>query len=297
VPGLEKRAAAATAHPKPKTGATKATLLSMLSAARKDTNKLLGRLRGAGSPSGSGGKSIAKSTREAFDEAARAITESRKALQKVKAKDAAGFVDQTRRAQDVLESSFERVEGVFANQLSLDKGAVLSAFNNAACGTLSETVTAASATPGPQGEVSIAGLVPPAGPPGTVTRVLFANVDAAGQERCEGSSAYRVELLGPNGAQLDVGGLQLEVPQDAPAGVSSVRVVCYFPGRYGRPLMRSLCSRFEVTAGGAPTEPLGTTESQQCPPTGRVLMGSATVAAQRALGEAINQDLAAVAGG
>ncbi len=276
VHALQKRAKAATAHVTRRAGPSKKSLLRMLASARGDTNELLARLRSSGSPSAGGGKQVATTTRDAFKQVARTIAQTRTALQKTKPKQVAKFADRARRAQDGLENGLERVEGIFGSTQPFDTEPLLAGFaKSSACRRLSKTTT-----------VSIASIDPAAGPPGTIATYTFENVDAEGAQKCVDSSAYRVELLAPEGAKIADAGEQVEIPSDAPNGASTFRVVCYFPGKYTRPLMRSLCGGFEVTAPGVAGTSGGT--GVPCPPTGRVLDGDAVIAAQRALGDGFN---------
>lgn len=287
VKALDKRADTATKKVTRRAGPSKKSLVKMLAGARTDTNKLLSKVKGAGKAKGSDGKQVALNTKEAIAQLGRVLKLTRKDVLKLKPKQLAKFVDQSRRAQDGLENTLERVESIFATTTSFDAKKLLKGFASArSCGKLSDRTTPAMQSPGPNGKVSIASVDPPAGPPGTVTAITFANVDDDGTQKCIDSSAYRVEILGPDGAQIGTGGQAVEIPPDAPVGVSTIRVVCYFPGRYVRPLMRSLCGRFEVTAG-APTAPAGEA-SAPCPQPGRVLTGESVIAAQRSLGDAFN---------
>jgi hypothetical protein len=284
---VEKRADQATRKVTRRATPSRKSLLKMLNGAKFDTNKLVAKLRRAGTPSGSGGKKVAKTTREAYSQIGRTLAQTAKAIKKLKPKQLAKFIEQSRLAQDGFENGLERVEGIFASTTAFDKPKLLAGFAGAkSCAKSSKTTTAASATPGPQGEVSIASVTPASGPTGTRASYEFANVNAEGRDLCANSSAYRVELLGPDGAQLGFGGDTVEIPADAPEGVSSIRIVCYFPGRFVRPSMRSLCGEFEVIAPGATAG--GGGSGAPCPPTGRVLNGEAVIAAQRAIGEGFN---------
>lgn len=284
VTALQQRADAATSSSPQGAKATKKALVGVLKQAEAASKKMLTKLRKAGTPSGGAGKSVAKTALDAASQAADAIAAARKDVQKLKTGktiNPAEFAIRAHRVEDVLENVLERVEGIYGNATTFDRQPLLGAFTQAsACQPLSEKLAAASTVDA----VEIGTLSPGSGPSaGTVITIQFAGVDADGTDECYESSAFRSEFISPEGARLSLGSEQVRVPDGAPVGVSTVRIVCYFPGEFGRPLMRSLCGRFEVTSSGAPG-PRATDAGVACPPTGRVVGGDAMIAAQRTLG-------------
>ncbi len=144
------------------------------------------------------------------------------------------------------------------------------------------TAGAAQTTP-----VSIESVTPPAGPPGTEVAYSLAGTDAAGAQECATSSAYRLELLGPDGALAATGGERVAVPDTAQPGESFIRLVCYVPDATQRRVIYGLCGGFDVTAAGeAATGTRGS--AVECPPTPRLVLGQSVIAVERAMSEAFN---------
>gem|GEM_PF-4193543 len=142
------------------------------------------------------------------------------------------------------------------------------------------------------GGVSIATVTPGAGPVGTDVGFVLAGTDASGTTECLTSSAYRLELLAPDGVLVVTGGETVAVPPDAQAGASSIRLVCYVPDATGRRVIRGLCGRFTVTDPGAVVPSPGAA-SIPCPATPRLALGQSVIAVERALSAAFNPLLAA----
>lgn len=296
VTSIERRSEKTIADANARATVSKKSLVKMLAGARADTDKVIKQIKGAGAPSKRLGKQVATSVRDALVQVTRTLAQTRNAVKQADAKQAPVFIEDVRRAQDGLENVLERAEAIFASTTGLDVKPLINGFGAAgSCAELSARVTDASQATGPLGPVVIARVEPGGGPPGSTATYEFLNVDADGRDECTGSSAYRVEVLGSDGGQIGFAGDELEVPSDAPVGPSFLRVVCYFPTEKSpRPLMRSLCARFEVTAPGASAPPQG--GYVPCPPTGRVLGGESVIAAQRVLGDAINAVLEGITG-
>lgn len=287
VKSVQQRADKATKKVTRRATPSQKALVAMLEGSAADTKHLLSQLKSAGVPTGPDGKTIAKTTRTAFKQVRTTLVTSAKSIAKLKPKRLARFVEQARRTQDGLENGLERVEAIFGNTMAFDSDDLLAPLAAAKpCGKLSKRTTDASQADGPDGPVTIQSVTPASGPPGTVVSYSFENTPPSAAQECTESSAYRVELLGPDGAEVGLGGETVDIPADAQNGTDTIRVVCYFPGAYARPLMRSLCGQFEVAPPG--TASAGAGGSAPCPETGRVLNGDSVIAVQRSLGDGFN---------
>jgi hypothetical protein len=137
-------------------------------------------------------------------------------------------------------------------------------------------------------EVTIATVTPAGGPPGTLVSYGLGGTDDAGAQECATSSAYRLELLNPDGTLAATGGEDVAVPDTALPGDGSIRLVCYVPDATNRRVIYGLCGAFTITApGDAPPPPSGTT-AKDCPPSPRLTLGQSVIAVERAMSEAFN---------
>jgi hypothetical protein len=255
--------------------ASKQALSKLLTASDAATAKLLASLKKAGVPSDTGGKKTASTIRQGFAQAKRTIAQAKKTVAKASPKDKAKLLATARSAQDGLEAGLESVQTALGVARYLDSPALLDAFT-------AEIACSDAITPDPSAPTIT--LDPAEGPPGTEITIV-PDVDAAAVDTCFGSSAFRSELLGDNGAILGTGEETLEVPADA-AGSISARVVCYFPEATGRRVIRGLCAPFTVT--GATAAPAGS----GCPPAPRVVVGQVVIQGESQLSAGFNQVLA-----
>ena len=138
----------------------------------------------------------------------------------------------------------------------------------------------------PRDGVSIGSLTPPSGPPGTEVAYTLAGTDEAGARECAQSSAYRLELLAPEGTLLGTGGETVAVPDGAAPGEAFVRLVCYVPDATGRRVIHGLCASFTITEGSEAATESGF--AIDCPPTPRVSFGQAVIGVERAISQAFN---------
>lgn len=139
-------------------------------------------------------------------------------------------------------------------------------------------------------DVSIESLTPSGGPAGTTVGYSLGGTDATGAEQCSLSSAYRLELLAPDGTLAATGGEGVTVPDGVAPGEATVRLVCYVPDATARRVIHGLCARFDLTDGAAPPARSGSA-SVDCPATPRVAIGQSVIAVERALSEAFNPQL------
>lgn len=151
-------------------------------------------------------------------------------------------------------------------------------------------LTAGAAQVDDQSSVEITSLTPAGGPPGTEISYSLGGTDAAGSQECATSSAYRLELLAPNGTLTTTGGETVAVPDGAEAGDSFVRLVCYVPDATARRVIHGLCAGFLVTAAGE-AAPSGSGTAAECPPTPRLVLGQSVIAIERSISEAFNPNL------
>lgn len=140
--------------------------------------------------------------------------------------------------------------------------------------------------------VSISTVSPSAGPAGTDIGYSLAGTDAAGTTECQQSSAYRLELLAPDGTVAATGGVTVVVPEGATVGDGAIRVVCYVPDSTGRRVIRGVCARFTVSGPGEPV-PAVTESAIPCPATPRVALSQAVLTVERLLSQAFNPQLVA----
>ncbi len=147
-------------------------------------------------------------------------------------------------------------------------------------------VTAGAAQAPP--EVEIGSVDPPAGPAGTEVAYTLSGTDAAGSQECATSSAYRLELLAPDGTLAATGGETVAVPAEAVPGDSFIRLVCYVPDATGRRVIYGLCASFVVTQPGEAATPEPGTVAADCPATPRLSFGQSVIAVERAFSEAFN---------
>jgi hypothetical protein len=146
----------------------------------------------------------------------------------------------------------------------------------------------AGAAQAPDEEVRIESVSPAGGPPGTEIVYTLGGTDEAGTRECATSSAYRLELLSPDGSLSATGGENVAVPDTATPGDSSIRLVCYVPDATNRRVIHGVCAGFVVTAAGEPAPPESGPAAIDCPPTPRVTLGQSVIAIERAMSEAFN---------
>lgn len=151
------------------------------------------------------------------------------------------------------------------------------------------TVLAVPATAVPE-TISISSVVPSAGSTGTDVAYTLSGTDAAGTTECQQSSAYRLELLAPDGTVAATGGVTVIVPEGVAAGEAAIRVVCYVPDSTGRRVIRGVCARFIVTDAGEPA-PAATESAIPCPATPRITLSQAVLTVERLLSQAFNPQL------
>lgn len=138
-------------------------------------------------------------------------------------------------------------------------------------------------------DVTIESVDPSSGPAGSDVTYTLGGTDAPGAEQCGVSSAYRLELLAPDGTLAATGGSSVVVPEGVAPGPAAIRLVCYVPDVTGRRVIYGLCGRFDVVADGeAAPDPTG---SVPCPPTPRVALGQSVIAVERAMSSAFNPNL------
>jgi hypothetical protein len=154
-------------------------------------------------------------------------------------------------------------------------------------GALALSATAASA--GTAG-VSIDAVTPSGGPTGTDISYTLRGTDAAGAEQCAVSSAYRLELLAPDGTLATTGGSTVAVPEGFTPGKAAIRLVCYVPDATARRVIHGMCGRFFLTDGSPPPVRSGSAKID-CPSTPRIALGQAVIAVERAMSEAFNPQL------
>lgn len=153
-----------------------------------------------------------------------------------------------------------------------------------AIGALAVPATAAPET------ISISSVSPSAGPAGAEVGYTLAGTDAAGTAECQQSSAYRLELLAPDGTVAATGGVTVVIPEGVAVGEAAIRVVCYVPDATGRRVIRGVCARFVVSGVGEPV-PAVTESSIPCPATPRVVLSQAVLNVERLLSQAFNPQL------
>lgn len=153
------------------------------------------------------------------------------------------------------------------------------------------TALGVPATAAPE-TISISAVTPGAGPAGTEVGYTLAGTTEAGTAECQQSSAYRLELLAPDGTVAATGGVTVLVPEGAVAGDASIRVVCYVPDSTGRRVIRGVCARFVVSEPGAPV-PAASEAAIPCPATPRVVLSQAVLTVERLLSQAFNPQLVA----
>lgn len=267
--------AASTAASDAKTA--KRALSKLVTAADKSTAKTAGAIKRAGAPSGTDGKEIASIVNEGLKQTKRAIGAARKAVSKAKG---AQTVPTIRLAQDGLESGLESLVNALLAAGILDTPELLEAF------TAEPECAAALVTD--TGELGVT-VTPAEGAPGTEIGIAPSGVDADALSECRLSSTFVAELLGVQGDLLATGGETILVPDDAPPGSASVRLICYVPDATGRRVIRGLCTTFVVTGaaetGGA---------SGGCPPAARVVISQAILEVESALSEGFNPVLSAL---
>jgi hypothetical protein len=149
---------------------------------------------------------------------------------------------------------------------------------------------AATAVTAGGSKVSIEAVTPSGGPAGTEIAYTLAHTDAAGAEQCAVSSAYRLELLAPDGTLATTGGATVAVPEGVAPGKGAIRLVCYVPDATGRRVIHGLCGRFDLTDGTAPPARTGSA-AIDCPPSPRVTLGQSVIAVERAFSQAFNPQL------
>ncbi len=152
--------------------------------------------------------------------------------------------------------------------------------------TLGALTAGAAQSPGE--EVRIESVSPAGGPPGTEIVYTLGGTDEAGTRECATSSAYRLELLSPDGSLSATGGENVAVPDTATPGESSIRLVCYVPDVTNRRVIHGLCAGFVVTAAGEAAPPASGTAAIDCPPSPRLTLGQSVIAIERAMSEAFN---------
>lgn len=275
-------AAAATAAAAGATEAksAKKALTKFLAAADGATGDLVASLKQAGAPSGSGGKKVASTVKTSFAQVDRAIAQARKTVAKAKTTSTGTFVATTRGAQDAVEAGLESTQAALGAARFLDSPALLAAFS---------AEPACADAVAPDDDAPALTLAPTEGPPGTEITVSPA-VDGPAVEACIGSSAFRTELLGPDGAVIATGAEAIAVPANATPGVDAVRLVCYLPDATGRRVLHGLCAGFVVTGGDDLAGDTG------CPPAPRVVVGQAIIEVAGGLSNGFNTVLPALGG-
>jgi hypothetical protein len=146
----------------------------------------------------------------------------------------------------------------------------------------------AGAAQAPGEDVRIESVSPTGGPPGTQVTYTLGGTDEAGERQCATSSAYRLELLSPDGALSATGGENVAVPDTATPCDSSIRLVCYVPDATNRRVIHGLCAGFVVTAPGEAAPAASGTAAIDCPPTPRLALGQSVITVERAMSEAFN---------
>lgn len=275
-------AAAATAGESPATDAksAKKTLGTLLTSIDDATGELGAALKQAGAPTGTGGKKIASTLRSSFKQVDRAIAEAKRTVAKAKLADQGAFVTSVRAAQDGAEAGLESAQAALGAARYLDTPELLQAF---------KADTACASVVAPDSDAPGLVLTPAEGPPGTEIAVA-PDGDAGAVDTCLGSSAFRTELLGSDGAILATGSEAIAVPANATPGVDVVRLVCYLPEATGRRVIHGLCAPFVVTGGEA------VTPSPGCPPAPRVLVGQAILEAEGGFSNGFNGVMAPLGG-
>jgi len=275
-------AAAATAAQASATDAksAKKALTAFLASADSATGDLVASLQGAGAPSGSGGKKAAATLKSSFAQVDRAISQVKRSVAKAKPGDPETFVTTVRGAQDAVEAGLESTQAALGAARYLDSPALLAAFS-------AEPACASAVAPDPDAPALT--LDPTEGPPGTEIAVAPA-VDAAAVEVCVGSSAFRTELLGSDGAIIATGAETIAVPSNATPGVDTVRLICYLPEPTGRRVIHGLCGGFLVTGGDTGAGDTG------CPPAPRVATGQAILEVSGGLSKGFNDVLVVLDG-
>jgi len=153
------------------------------------------------------------------------------------------------------------------------------------------TALGVPATAAPE-TISISAVTPSAGPAGTEVGYTLAGTTEVGTAECQQSSAYRLELLAPDGTVAATGGVTVLVPEGAIVGDAAIRVVCYVPDSTGRRVIRGVCARFVVSEPGEPV-PAGSESAIPCPATPRVVLSQAVLTVERLLSQAFNPQLVA----
>jgi hypothetical protein len=275
-------AAAATAAAADATDAksAKKALTTFLAAADGATGDLVASLKQAGAPSGSGGKMVASTVKTSFAQVDRAIAQAKKTVTKAKTNSTGAFVATARGAQDAVEAGLESSQAALGAARFLDSAALLEAFN---------AEPACADAVAPDDDAPALTLDPTEGPPGTEIAVSPA-VDGSAVEVCIGSSAFRTELLGADGAIIATGAEAIAVPANATPGVDTVRLICYLPEVTGRRVLHGLCAGFVVTGGDALAGDTG------CPPAPRVVAGQVIVEVAGGLSNGFNPALFALGG-
>jgi hypothetical protein len=138
--------------------------------------------------------------------------------------------------------------------------------------------------------VSIETITPSGGPTGTDITYTLRGTDAAGAEQCAVSSAYRLELLAPDGTLATTGGSSVAVPAGIAPGKAAIRLVCYVPDATARRVIHGMCGRFFLTDGSPPPARTGAAKID-CPSTPRIALGQSVIAVERAMSEAFNPQL------
>jgi hypothetical protein len=277
---IDAAAAAAAESPATDAKSAKKSLGTLMSSIDDATVDLGAALKQAGSPDGSGGKKIASTLRSSFKQVDRAIAEAKRTIAKTKTADQGAFVTSVRAGQDGAEAGLESAQAALGAARYLDTPELLQAF-------AADPACASVVAPDPDAPGVV--LSPSEGPPGTEIAVA-PDVDPTGVDTCLGSSAFRTELLGADGAILATGSEAIAVPANATPGVDVVRLVCYLPEGTGRRVIHGLCAPFVVTGGEAVTPSAG------CPPAPRVLVGQAILEAEGGLSNGANAILAPLGG-
>lgn len=258
----------------------KKALNTFLASADGATSDLVDALKQAGAPSGSGGKKVATTLKSSFGQVNRAIAQAKKTVAKAKTGSTGAFVATARSAQDAVEAGLESTQAALGAARFLDSPALLAAFS---------AEPACADAVAPDDDAPALTLDPGEGPPGTEIAVSPA-VDGPAVEACVGSSAFRTELLGPDGAIIATGAEVIAVPSNATPGVDTVRLVCYLPEVTGRRVLHGLCAGFVVTGGDALAGDTG------CPPAPRVVTGQAIVEVAGGLSNGFNPVMAPLGG-
>jgi hypothetical protein len=258
----------------------KKALNTFLASADGATSDLVDALKQAGAPSGSGGKKVATTLKSSFGQVNRAIAQAKKTVAKAKTGSTGAFVATARSAQDAVEAGLESTQAALGAARFLDSPALLAAFS---------AESACADAVAPDALAPALTLDPTEGPPGTEIAVAPA-LDALAVEDCIGSSAFRTELLGPDGAIIATGAEAIAVPANATPGVNTVRLVCYLPELSGRRVIHGLCAGFVVTGGDALAGDAG------CPPAPRVVVGQAILEVAGGLSNGFNPTLSPLGG-